>query len=208
MNFFLIAQPQEKSSLTSDYDRKYAELTRTLEQRSKLDEQLAKLSQQLSDIAEERKRGEKELGLIQTHLKQNTELVDELNGDMEDVREGELLLVLGGARCSCLVMGSSGANRNFKISNTHPRMHRPQASNNPWRTTWPPSPGRGLSTVPAAPPGRRWRLLPKTKTTWRGRMRPPRQRTAAPETDSSETRLNSLRLHAVSATCEQTFWPS
>lgn len=79
---------KEKSSLTSDYDRKYAELTRTLEQRSKLDEQLAKLSQQLSDIAEERKRGEKELGLIQTHLKQNTELVDELNGDMEDVREG------------------------------------------------------------------------------------------------------------------------
>jgi phage shock protein A len=43
---------QEKSSLTSDYDRKYAELTRTLEHRAKLDEQLAKLSQQLSDISD------------------------------------------------------------------------------------------------------------------------------------------------------------
>lgn len=79
---------KEKGSLTADYDRKYAELTRTLEQRAKLDDQLAKVSQQLSDLSEERKRGERELMLIQNHLKENGELVDELNSDMLDVREG------------------------------------------------------------------------------------------------------------------------
>jgi len=79
---------KEKTSLTADYDRKYAELTKTLEQRAGLDDQLAKLSQQLSDLSEERKRGERELELIQEHLKQNSELVDALNGDMIDVREG------------------------------------------------------------------------------------------------------------------------
>lgn len=79
---------KEKGSLTADYDRKYAELTRTLEQRAKLDDQLAKLSQQLGELAEERKRGERELSVIQNHLKENSELVDELNNDMVDVREG------------------------------------------------------------------------------------------------------------------------
>ncbi|CAD7941830.1 unnamed protein product [Amoebophrya sp. A120] len=79
---------KEKSSLTADYDRKYAELTKTLEHRAKLDDQLARLSQQLSDLAEERKRGEKELAQLQGHLKENSDLVDNLNSDMVDVREG------------------------------------------------------------------------------------------------------------------------
>eukprot|EP00391_Amoebophrya_sp_Ameob2_P008788 CAMPEP_0178993228 /NCGR_PEP_ID=MMETSP0795-20121207/6586_1 /TAXON_ID=88552 /ORGANISM="Amoebophrya sp., Strain Ameob2" /LENGTH=167 /DNA_ID=CAMNT_0020685263 /DNA_START=173 /DNA_END=676 /DNA_ORIENTATION=- len=79
---------KEKGSLTADYDRKYSELTKTLEQRSKLDDQLARLSQQLSDLAEERKRGERELSQLQGHLKQNSDLVETLHSDMVDVREG------------------------------------------------------------------------------------------------------------------------
>ncbi len=53
-----------------------------------LDDQLGKLSQQLSNITEERRRGERELQYIQSHLKDNTELVDDLNKDMVDVRSG------------------------------------------------------------------------------------------------------------------------
>lgn len=79
---------KERMSLTADYDRKYAELTITLERRAKLDEQLAKLSAHLGELVEERKRGEKQLSDIQTLLKENSELVDELNNDMVDVREG------------------------------------------------------------------------------------------------------------------------
>lgn len=79
---------KERMSLTADYDRKYAELTITLEKRAKLDEQLAKLSAHLGELVEERKRGEKQLSGIQILLKENSELVDELNNDMVDVREG------------------------------------------------------------------------------------------------------------------------
>ncbi len=43
---------------------------------------MAKLSHQLAELAEERKRGEKELQLIQTCLKENSELVDELNNSL------------------------------------------------------------------------------------------------------------------------------
>ena len=43
---------------------------------------------------QDRKRGEQELSIIQEHLKENTQLVDTLNNDMVDVREGERTYVV------------------------------------------------------------------------------------------------------------------
>lgn len=79
---------KEKTSLTSDYDRKFAELTKLLEQRGKYDDQLAKLVQDLQAMQEERKRCQKDLSEVEASLRENAGLTEELQSNMEDVRSG------------------------------------------------------------------------------------------------------------------------
>lgn len=82
------ALTKEKAALTADYDRRYAELNRTIEQKDKLDDRLNKFTQSLTKLTVDRRRDERELDLIQSHLRENTDMVDELSNEMYSVREG------------------------------------------------------------------------------------------------------------------------
>lgn len=82
------ALSKEKAALTADYDRKYAELNRTIEQKDRLDDRLNRFTQSLTKLTCDRRRDERELDLIQSHLRENTDIVDELSNEMYAVREG------------------------------------------------------------------------------------------------------------------------
>merc|ERR1711881_90615 len=82
------ALTKEKAALTADYDRKYAELNRTIEQKDSLDDRLNKFTQSLTKLTVDRRRDERELDMIQGHLRENTDMVDELSNEMYNVKEG------------------------------------------------------------------------------------------------------------------------
>lgn len=79
---------REKKMLTSDYERKHAELMRTIEVRDKLEAQLSQLTQQLSQLTGDRRRMERELDEVQSTLRSNTDLADEVNSEIAHVRDG------------------------------------------------------------------------------------------------------------------------
>merc|ERR1719316_475344 len=74
--------------LSGDYDRKHAELIRTIEVRDELEGQMAMLSQHLGQLTNDRRRIERELERVQHNLRTNTDLADEVSTEISHVREG------------------------------------------------------------------------------------------------------------------------
>eukprot|EP00397_Hematodinium_sp_SG-2012_P051329 GEMP01060081.1.p1 GENE.GEMP01060081.1~~GEMP01060081.1.p1 ORF type:complete len:251 (+),score=51.81 GEMP01060081.1:87-755(+) len=79
---------KDLSCLRGDYDRKYAELNRTVEQRIKLDSQLDQLTRTLGSISNDRKRMQHELGSITQHLAENTGTLQDISNEVTSVRAG------------------------------------------------------------------------------------------------------------------------
>merc|ERR1712100_466977 len=82
------AQTKERSALTADYDRKYAELNRMVERKDQLEVTLGGLTRSLSRLTSDRRNTERQLDLIQSHLRENTDMVDEINSEMRAVQDG------------------------------------------------------------------------------------------------------------------------
>lgn len=87
---------KEKNSLTSDYDRKYSELTKTLEHRARLDKQLEKLAGDLTKLTDDRRSGENRLKRIRAALAENAEVVADLESDLMEVHGGVQATLDGG----------------------------------------------------------------------------------------------------------------
>jgi len=74
--------------LQADFERKHAELLKTAESRDRLDAQVAQLTQNLAQLGGDRRRMERELEVVQSNLRANTELADEVHGEIEHVFDG------------------------------------------------------------------------------------------------------------------------
>merc|ERR1719235_2123252 len=79
---------REHKVISADYNRKHAELTRTIEQRDRLEETLSQQTAHHRQLTGDRRRMERELDYVQQNLRQNTDVVDEVTHDMVNVKEG------------------------------------------------------------------------------------------------------------------------
>lgn len=79
---------KDLNSLRGDYDRKYAELNRTVEQHTKLEGQLDSLTKRLGAISNERRKMEQELGVINQCLLEGSGVLQDISTEVSNVRAG------------------------------------------------------------------------------------------------------------------------
>jgi len=82
------ALKKKRDAMASDYDKRYMDLNKLLEQRGRMENQLNSLNAQLQRINGEKRGLEKELQDVEADLQNNTDRVENLRASMRSVRDG------------------------------------------------------------------------------------------------------------------------